>query len=65
MSGGTLGGVVLTEESWTSILDFEKCDAAVDPCITTTGGASYPAAHMHVRKYKPVPGRGDLYALTV
>lgn len=29
------------------------------------GGASYPAAHMHVRKYKPVPGRGDLYALTV
>lgn len=73
MSGGTFGGVVRNETGWTSILDFEKADAAVDPSITTTGGDNWTRvggaggtnAYMHVRKFKPVPSRGDLYQLTV
>lgn len=28
------------------------------------GGSSYPAAHMHRRRYRPIPGRGQLYQLT-
>lgn len=28
------------------------------------GGSSYPAAHMHRRRYRPYPSRGDLYQLT-
>lgn len=40
MSGGTFGGVVRNETGWTSILDFESCDAAIDPNITVTGGAN-------------------------
>lgn len=40
MSGGTFGGVVRTDESWTHVLDFEKADAAVDPSITVTGEAN-------------------------